>query len=84
MMKFAKIIEVREHQVLITKELDSESDELKLNVRTDFEDYSQTISLRFNTLERRDKAFEEYDISSAEKHINVSKSLGITVNNETE
>jgi hypothetical protein len=70
---FAKLFELKYHQVLITKE-DTE-DEFNVAQQTDLGNVQPKLSLCFDVEKKRDKCFNDYNQENAEKFISVIKSM---------
>lgn len=66
---FAKIFELDEHQVLITKEYEPEDDSFKVVQTTDFEDVRPAVAWVFKDESVRDKCFDDYKESQAKEFV---------------
>ena len=73
---FAKLIELKEGQVLITKSYkDEKQNPYTLDINTLFQGISFTHSAYFSDEENRDKAFDEYNENDAQNFFNSIKNL---------
>ncbi len=68
MVVFAKIINTPTHQVLVTKDF-GEGGTYVVEVKTSFPLVYPSILLGFDTREKRDKCFDEYDEAMADAFI---------------
>lgn len=74
-LKFAKVFEIDTNQVLITKEFDENDDTYLLKQTTEFDEVTPAMSMGFDTEEKRDKAFEDYNEENAQMFLNVINSM---------
>ena len=73
---FAKLIELKEGQVLITKSYkDGKQNPYALDINSIFQGISITHSAYFSDEESRDKAFDEYNENDAHNFFNSIKNL---------
>lgn len=73
---FAKLIELKEGQVLITKSYkDEKQNPYALDINTLFQGISFTHSAYFSDEESRDKVFNEYNENDAQNFFNSIKNL---------
>lgn len=72
---FAKIIELKDYQVLVTKEYEPEEDIYKVVMKTSFEDFEPEMKMGFKSQESCDKYFEKFDETDAELFISDMKSV---------
>lgn len=73
---FAKLIELKEGQVLITKNYkDGKQNPYALDINSIFQGISFTHSGYFSDEESRDKAFDEYNENDAQNFFNSIKNL---------
>lgn len=75
MEKFARIIELESHQVLLTKDYDDDEDKYKLSVRIDINDVACRASWTCETEEEVNKKLESFDVELAFKLYEKFKSL---------
>lgn len=68
--EFAKLFIVDDHQVLITKEYDTEDERYLLKVESQHEGCSFAARMGYNSLEDRDRHFEKQDQNHVEKIYN--------------
>lgn len=75
-MNFAKLFEVKQFQMLYTKEFNTESEKHKhtITIRVDDNDLKYEISMGYKSIEARDKAFEEIDIEKARNNLDSMRS----------
>lgn len=77
-MNFAKLFEVKQFQMLYTKEFNNESEKHKhtITIRVDDDDTKYEISMGYKSIESRDTAFEEIDVEKARHNLeSMRKSL---------
>lgn len=77
-MNFAKLFEVKQFQMLYTKEFNTESEKHKhtITIRVDDNDLKYEISMGYKSIDARDKAFEEVEIETARHNLeSMRKSL---------
>jgi len=72
-IEFAKLFEIEDYQVLITKE-DTE-DGFNVTQQTDLGEVRPSMSLGFDAEEKRDKCFLEYNKENAEKFLSIIKEM---------
>lgn len=65
-MKFAKLFDIEEYQLLYTKEIDNDDEEYGVKIRLDLEGMSIATTLGFNDEEAVHKCYDAIDQHSAE------------------
>lgn len=66
-MKFAKLFDIDEHQLLVTSDYDDDADDFAVTFTTEIDGIRPTMSLRFKEDADCTKAFEEVDHQAALK-----------------
>jgi len=76
-LTFAKLFELKNHQVLITKEYeyDGKVDTFKLVQTTDLKDVRPSIGLGFDDEKKRDEAFDNYTEKDANNFLKTIKKM---------
>jgi hypothetical protein len=74
-LRFAKILEVDNHQVLIVKEYDDEDDAYKVNQTTEKEGVRITMAFGFTDKHSCDDCFSKYSDENARKFLESLTSL---------
>lgn len=69
-MKFAKVFDIGDEQVLATRKYDSEDNDFKLVVETEVEGLHTSAAFGFSEEEPCSKAFDEYDLEKATTFLN--------------
>jgi hypothetical protein len=75
MIKFAKLFEIDNNQILITKDYDYDEDVYLLKQRTSFDEVDPSMSMSFDSEEKRDNAFNDYNQDNAQKFLNLVSSV---------
>lgn len=73
-MKFAKLFEVKDVQILVFKS-DDEDDNPVLRIMTELNEVSMTATPTYKSYEVRDQTFEDCDQKMAEQFYNMFKSF---------
>jgi len=71
--EFAKIFELEDYQVLITKDEDDEK--YRIMQSTQLEDCMPSLALGYELESTRDKHFNEYNIDNAQKFLDMLKKV---------
>lgn len=66
-MKFAKLFDIDDHQVLVTNDYDDDAEEFAVNFTTEIDGIRPTMSLKFKDDALCTKAFEDVDHEAALK-----------------
>lgn len=67
-MKFAKLYDIGDDQLLVTKDYDDEDNLFSLKVTTQFDGVSYSMYPSFSSEEDRDEAFNAFDLKMANTH----------------
>lgn len=84
-IEFAKIIELPENQIVILKNYNDEEDSespFQMSVQTAFEGMVPKITMGFNTEDKRDEAFTNYNEEKAIKFVDTMKLMLFEENGE--
>ena len=74
-LKFAKIFELGDYQVLITKEYEPEDDSFKVVQTTDLEKCRPSLSLGFEKEEKCTECFDNYNEENAQRFLTQIQSM---------
>lgn len=74
-LKFSKLFEVGDYQVLITKNYEAEEEMFTVSQTTELEDCRPSLSLGFEKEKDCDKCFEDYNSKNAKKFLQQVKTM---------
>jgi len=65
--KFAKLFDVGNNQVLLTKDYNEESEKYEIKISASISDIRYSVSLGFNSENSRNEGFDNYNEENAER-----------------